>query len=189
MNDQERDCVDNLLYVCASCHAIIDGDVKFYSVERLRQIKADHEAKIKAAIDAAFAIVGFGELRELVERFSSEPPRPTDSSLTLIRPDAKIKKNDLGPGSRRMIERGLANSPTIRQFVSEIESNDPDWSGRLKTGFLTEYLRLRKKGHRGDDLFEQMSAYSARGFHRSSTQGAAISVLVYMFEACEVFER
>lgn len=35
-------------------------------------------------------------------------------------------------------------------------------------------------GHKGDELFELMSAYSMRGFDRPSTQCAAVSVLVYM---------
>ena len=140
-------------------------------------------------MDTKFATVGFPELREVVARFSSASPMPTDSSLDLLSPDAKIKKNDLGPGSRNMITMGLALSSTIRRFVSEMESSDPDWPARLKNGFGSEYLRLRKDGHRGDELLELMSAYSMRGFHQPWHQCAAIAVLVYMFEACEVFER
>lgn len=189
MTESERNHADNLLYVCANCHIRIDQDVELFSIKHLRRIKAKHEDQVKTAIDDAFATVGFRELRDLVERFSSEPATQTDLSLTLLPPDAKIKKNDLGPSSRRMIERGLANSSTIRQFVSQMEADDPDWSTRLKNGFVSEYLRLRKEGSRGDELFELMSAYAARGFHQPSSQGAAISVLVYMFEACEVFER
>ncbi len=76
-----------------------------------------------------------------------------------------------------------------RRFISSMESEDPDWPNRLKTGFVIEYLRLRKEGHRGDDLFERMCAYATRGFPEQTTRCAAISVLVYLFEACEVFER
>lgn len=189
MTSQERDHVDNLLYLCRNCHTIIDQDVESYSVERLRRIKAEHEANVQAAMDTKFATVGFPELREVVERFSSVSPMPTDSSLDLLAPDAKIKRNNLGPGSRNMITMGLALSSTIRQFVSEMESGDPDWPARLKNGFGSEYRSLRKDGHRGDDLFELMSAYSMLGFDQPLHRCAAIAVLVYMFEACEVFER
>lgn len=189
MTSQERNHVDNLLYLCRNCHAIIDRDVESYSIERLRRIKAEHEANVQAAMDTKFATVGFPELREVVERFSSASPMPTDSSLDLLPPDAKIKKNDLGPGPRNTITMGLALSSTIRRFVSEMELSDPDWPARLKNGFGSQYLRLRKDGHRGDELFELMSAYSMRGFHQPLHQCAAIAVLVYMFEACEVFER
>lgn len=149
------------------------------------------EAESALSIGEAAHISGarFPELREVAEHFSSASPMPTDSSLDLLSPDAKIKKNDLGPGSRNMITMGLALSSTIRRFVSEMESSDPDWPARLKNGFGSEYLRLRTDGHKGDELFELMSAYSMRGFDRPSTQCAAVSVLVYMFEACEVFER
>lgn len=189
ITERKRDHVDNLLYVCGNCHKIIDRDVESYPIERLRQIKADHEAKVEAGVNAALASVGFPELRKVVERLSSTSPIPTDSSLELLPPDAKIKRNDLGPGSRNTITMGLALSSTIRQFVSEIESDDPEWPDRLKNGFVSRYLRLRKEGYRGDELFELMSAYATRGFHQRSEQCAAISVLVYMFEACEVFER
>ncbi len=189
MTEQERNHVDNLLYLCRNCHAIIDRDVESYSIERLRRIKTEHEANVQAAMDTKFATVGFPELREVAEHFSSASPMPTDSSLDLLSPDAKIKKNDLGPGSRNMITMGLALSSTIRRFVSEMESSDPDWPARLKNGFGSEYLRLRKDGHRGDELFELMSAYSMLGFHQPCHLCAAIAVLVYMFEACEVFER
>lgn len=189
MTDQQRGHVDNLLYVCRNCHGVIDQDVESYSIERLRRIKEEHEAKVQAAMDTEFATVGFAELREVVERFSSASPIPTDSSLELLPPDAKIKKNDLGPGPRNTITMGLALSSTIHRFISEIESGDPDWPARLKNGFGSEYHRLRADGHRGDELFDLMSAYSMRGFHQPAHMCAAVSVLVYMFEACEVFER
>lgn len=189
MSDPERDHFDNLLYVCANCHKIVDQDVDTYSVERLRKIKAKHEATVQTGMDAAFATVGIPELEKLVEQFSLFPPAPADSSLVLLPPEAKIRRNDLGPHSRHMITAGLVHSATIRRFVSTLESEDPDWPHRLKAGFVTEYLRLRQEGQRGDDLFDAMCAFCTRGFRRLSTQAAAISVLVYMFEACEVFER
>lgn len=48
MAAQERNHVDNLLYLCRNCHAIIDQDVESYSIERLRRIKAEHEANVQA---------------------------------------------------------------------------------------------------------------------------------------------
>lgn len=189
MSDLERDHVDNLLYVCANCHKLVDQDVGSYPVERLRKIKASHEATVQAGMDAAFATVGFPELEKLVEQFSLFPPAPPDPSLALLPPGAKIRKNELGPRSQHMITMGLANSATIRRFISNLESEDPDWPRRLKAGFVTEYLRLRDMGHRGDDLFDAMCGYCTRGFRQQSTRVAAISVLVYFFEACEVFER
>ena len=189
MTSLERDHFDNLLYVCANCHKLIDQDVASYTVAHLREIKAKHEATMQAGMDAAFATVGIPELEELVTQFSLFPPAPADQSLVLLPPEAKIRKNDLGPLSQHTITAGLAHSATIRRFISTLESEDPDWPHRLRAGFVTEYLRLREADQRGDDLFDAMCAFSTRGFPRQSTQAAAISVLVYMFEACEVFER
>ena len=189
MSPAVRDHVDNLLYVCRNCHKLIDHDVDSYPVERLREIKAEHEATVQIGMEDAFAKVGFAELEELVSQFSLFPPTSPDPTIVLLPPEAKMEKNALGHRSRHLVTSGLANSPTIRRFVSSMESEDPDWPDRLKTGFVNEYLRLRKEGYRGDDLFELMCAYAARGFPEQSTRCAAISVLVYLFEACEVFER
>ena len=189
MNDPERDHIDNLLYLCSNCHRIVDQDVGSYPVERLRKIKAEHEATVQAGMDAAFATVDIAGLEKLVEQFARFPPAPADPSLALLPPEAKIRKNDLGPRSQHTITAGLAHAATIRRFISTLESEDPDWPSRLKAGFVAEYVRLREEGERGDDLFDAMCAFSTRGFHQESTRVAAISVLVYLFEACEVFER
>lgn len=49
----ERDCYDNLILLCEEHHHIVDTQVKTYTVERLRQIKADHEALIASATGIA----------------------------------------------------------------------------------------------------------------------------------------
>ncbi len=47
LTDTERNKADNLLYLCESCHKLIDKHPMVYSVGVLRQIKRDHEERIK----------------------------------------------------------------------------------------------------------------------------------------------
>ena len=49
LTDEERDRHDNLILLCRDCHKIIDSQPHTYSVSVLRQIKADHEARIRRA--------------------------------------------------------------------------------------------------------------------------------------------
>src|SRR5689334_10015301 len=42
-SDQERNSHKNLLYLCPSCHTIIDKQEKTYPVEFLLKLKSDHE--------------------------------------------------------------------------------------------------------------------------------------------------
>lgn len=63
-NDELRD-PSNLMLVCHNCHGIIDNknNEKYYTVSRLRQIKAEHEAKFLKAL---------GELDRLIDQTEPE---------------------------------------------------------------------------------------------------------------------
>lgn len=45
------DAYENLLLLCASDHRVVDTQVGAYSVEKLKQLKANHEQVVAAAID------------------------------------------------------------------------------------------------------------------------------------------
>jgi hypothetical protein len=49
MSDEDRDKHTNLLLLCGDHHKIIDSQPHTYSVQVLRQIKADHEERIRSA--------------------------------------------------------------------------------------------------------------------------------------------
>jgi len=53
--EQERNKETNLLLLCGKHHDIIDRQPQFYTVERLRQVKEDHEALVLAAMGEAIA--------------------------------------------------------------------------------------------------------------------------------------
>lgn len=44
-NDTERNSYDNLIILCPNHHKIIDNDPESYTIERLKQIKQNHESK------------------------------------------------------------------------------------------------------------------------------------------------
>lgn len=53
-----RDEIDNLILLCPTCHTIVDAQSAVYTVDRLRAMRADHEAKVERLIsghDAADA--------------------------------------------------------------------------------------------------------------------------------------
>ena len=47
----ERDKYENLILLCEKHHTIVDNQWRTYTVERLRQIKVDHESRIQAVTD------------------------------------------------------------------------------------------------------------------------------------------
>ena len=68
----ERNKESNLLLLCGKHHDIIDNICQFYTVERLRQIKEDHETLVRNATGAAISREGIdretrvGSVREMV---------------------------------------------------------------------------------------------------------------------------
>jgi hypothetical protein len=189
MTADQRDQYDNLIYVCPNHHVIIDDQEANFPVERLLAMKAEHEAKVREAMNEAFAQVGFQELALATEWMARMEPRRPSSDYVVTDPDAKIRKNELSNASRVTITMGLALAKEVRAFIENEAMVDIDFPERLRAGFLEEYFRLRKEGHKGDDLFDLMSRFAQRGQKEQAKRSAGVAVLVYLFEACEVFEK
>ena len=188
MTDKERDNVRNLIYLCTDHHTVIDKVEADWPTSKLQELKENHERQVREAMMEAFADVAFPELRNAVSWVVGQAPA-ADGSFDLVALDEKIKKNTLSNGSRRIIAAGLTSRETVSEYVGAEAQLDPDFPERLKSGFLQEYHARRKKGHRGDELFELMCAFAQRGLRRQADMTAGIAVLIYLFEICDVFEK
>ncbi len=188
MTDAQRDDVKNLIYLCTECHTIIDKVEADWPASRLFALKEAHEKKVHQAMQEAFANLDFAELQQAISWVRTYPPA-ANGSFDLVSPNEKIVKNSLSVGTRHIIAAGLASRTTVSDYVEAEAQLDPKFPDRLKAGFLEEYYRLVREGHSGDELFELMCVFAQRGLTRQSDRTAGISVLVYLFEICDVFER
>lgn len=188
MTDKERDDVRNLIYLCTDHHTVIDKVEADWPVATLLTLKESHETKVRQAMEAAFSDVAFPELQTAISWVSCQVPA-TDGAFDLLAPDAKIKKNALSNGARHIIAAGLTSRATVAAYVEAETQLDPDFPERLKAGFLEEYFKQRKLGHKGDELFELMCAFAQRGLKKQVERTAGVAVLVYLFEICDVFEK
>lgn len=189
MTDEERDSYRNLIYLCSDHHAQIDKQKADFSVDCLLAMKARHEAKVREAMLVALADVAFPELQAATAWIKRANVDALVQDYRVLDLDAKIRKNELSSDSRLTITMGLSIAPLVHQFVENEAMMDPRYADRLKSGFLSEYHRLRHDGLRGDALFEMMCAFAQRGVRDQADRSAAVAVLVYLFERCEVFEK
>ena len=189
MTAEERNHYNNLIYLCGDHHTQIDKQEAEFPVDRLRRMKMEHEAKVHQAMTEAFASVGFPELEEATKWLMQVQPGQASQDFSLIAPEDKLKKNALGNRSRTIVTMGLGVAREVRTYVESVAQTDSDFPERLKLGFLNEYYRLKQEGHVGDSLFELMCRFAQRGFEEQASRSAGLAVLVYLFEACEVFER
>ncbi|MFZ1548771.1 MAG: HNH endonuclease [Candidatus Nitrotoga sp.] len=189
MSEAARNSYDNLIYLCASHHTQIDKQEAHFAVNELVQLKVDHEMKVREGMNFAFAQIGFPELQMATEWVNHFQPGEESQDFSLLPPGEKILKNDLKNGSRITITMGLSVAKLVGDFVQHEAQIDSDYPERLKAGFLEEYFRLRREGHRGDDLFDLMCDFAQRGLDVQSKRSAGLAVLVYLFEKCDVFEK
>ena len=188
MTDQERDHISNLLYLCQNHHAIIDGDEEEWTIERLREMKHNHENKAWEAIENGFADVAFPELRAAVAWVAKQEPGEV-GNFEIIKPSEKIDKNRLSSESKNLILAGVACSQTVTAYIEKEAQQDNYFPERLKCYFTLKYISLRNEGRGGDDLFNDMCAFAQQGLDRQAERIAALGMLVYLFEICEVFEK
>lgn len=189
MTDAERDRIDNLIYMCTDHHTIIDKVEVDWPVGVLVKLKANHEAKVRAAMEEAFADVAFPELVTAISWVSTQHPAAAGGGFAIISPEEKIKKNELSNSSRHIIAAGLTSRATVAAYVEAETQLDPDFPEKLKAGFLAEYWKLRKERHLGDELFELMCAFAQRGCTKQGDKTAGLAVLIYLFEICDVFDK
>ena len=77
----------------------------------------------------------------------------------------------------------------VGDFSSKIP--DIDFGEHLKEGFVSKiYQRLKNvEKLSGDMLFNALFEFATKGCNDFKQRAAGLSVLVYLFEKCEVFEK
>jgi len=199
MTDSVRNCIDNLVYLCANCHTKVDGDKegKQYSVSILHEWKKNHENKVSRLIDRGFEKLDFPELEEATAWLLSQivPLTTTDNSFRsfgLISLQTKIIKHCLSSRSQHIISQACSRLKSVEEFIQEREKEDtvaPSFPDRLKAGILAQYYARINLGLINDELFLNMCEYMSGGFEDYATKSAAVSVLVYFLEKCDIFSE
>lgn len=189
MTEEQRNAIENLIYMCPTHHRSIDKLVDDWPTPKLLQLKAEHEMKVSEAMAEAFVDVAFDELAKAVAWVAGQDVPIGDNSFQVIDPQQKIDKNGLSSGSRHIIAAGLVAQSTVADFVKAETQIDADFPEKLRSGFLEHYFKLRKEGHTGDILFDLMCVFAQRGMKFQKDKSAGLAVLVYLFEKCDVFEK
>jgi len=186
-SDNERNGYDNRILVCGGCHTLIDKQPKTYTVDKLHEIKHNHEKWADSKLEEELMNVTFAELN-VVTKYLMIGTTNVSTDLSLISPDEKIRKNGLSTQTAHLITMGMLQVKQVTDYISR--SPDPEFGERLKQGFINEYIRLKDKEHlSGDDIFDALLMFASGGNNDFKVKAAGLSVLVYLFEKCEVFEK
>lgn len=187
MTPKERNASDNLILLCPNCHKKVDDQGEVYTTEKLTQIKEEYESWITERTQNAMVWMTFAEL-EVVTKYLASGQAISSDSLTIIPPKEKIRRNGLSPKVEGLIRLGMTQVKQVAEYIEK--SPDIEFGERLKEGFVVQYERLKNiEKYQGDDLFNELLDSVTGGTSDFPKRAAGLSVLVYLFEKCEVFEK
>ncbi|MCZ8150736.1 MAG: hypothetical protein O9325_23135 [Roseomonas sp.] len=109
---------------------------------------------------------------------------PVNPPLTPPSPD-KLEKNSLSEESGLFLRIGRRKSNLVDTFFRK--SPRPDLGERIAEAFRTRYAELKALDLPADTIFKHLQDYA--GFNgEPKRQGAALAVLAYFFDSCDIFE-
>lgn len=108
----------------------------------------------------------------------------TNPPLTPPSPE-KLEKNALSEESGLFLRIGRRKSNLVDTFFRK--SPRPDLGERIAEAFRTRYAELKALDLPADTIFKHLQDYA--GFNgEPKRQGAALAVLAYFFDSCDIFE-
>ncbi len=184
---KDRNSYDNLILLCPTCHTKIDRNPDYYTVEKLKQIKYDHESWVDEQLMTATLNTTFAELEVIMEYLISAPIDYLQDELTVIPPKEKIHKNELSKEVEKYIIMGMIGIKQVEEYLNK--NPDHGFANRLKHGFVQKYYELKEQGLTGDNLFYELWNFASVNSNDFKKRAAGLNVLTYFFEICEVFEK
>lgn len=103
-------------------------------------------------------------------------------------PPQKLAANAFSFAVQSYLQLGMIKTDLLRTFFAQW--HDPRYGDQLADTFRQQYEELRKQGLTPDDIFWKLQAFvigDARG--KPTQEIAALTVLAYFFEACDIFEE
>jgi len=136
---------------------------------------------------ASIAIVDrlvMSDLVPIIEALQRQEPNLNDPPLTPPSPE-KLEKNALSEESGLFLRIGRRKSALVDTFFRK--SPRPDLGERIAEAFRMRYAELKAFGLPADTIFKHLQDYA--GFNgEPKRQGAALAVLTYFFDSCDIFE-
>ena len=181
-----RNSHKNLILLCPTDHAKIDKDVEYYSVQKLHEIKKDHENWVRENLKANIPNITFIEL-EIVLRYISSADVSVIEDLSLVHPEEKVKKNKLSPEVDRLIRMGISQAGLVKDYFNR--NIDIHFSDKIKSKFVEKYELLKATSLDGDAIFYNLLDFTSGNNRDIKIRTAALCVVAYFFERCDVFEK
>lgn len=119
----------------------------------------------------------------IIEALARQEPNPNPP---LTPPSVeKLQKNALSEDSALLLQMGRRKSGLVDAFFRK--SARPDLGERIAEAFRTRYAELKSLELPADTIFKHLQDYAGMN-GEPKRQGAALAVLSYFFDNCDIFE-
>ena len=189
LSEEQRDCYNNWILLCANCHDKVDGQPNTFTVADLKKWKRDHEKLVKDNLASSMTNVTFVELEFITNAIAQSTEIIPATDLSSIPIKDKMKRNDLSDEVGHHLRLGLMQAELVSNYISKAAQMQDDFPEKLKAGFLSEYDRLKAIGYSGDSLFFCLFDFAGGKHSEHIKRAAGLAVLAYLFQICEVFEK
>lgn len=192
MTEAQRGSADNLIYLCGSHHDAIDSQINQHTREFLLKAKKTHEKTVARAMRQAMGSVTYAQLRLVCQVVVSSPVmslEPIDIALPL---QDKINLNTLSDAVSDRIKDGLSQAFRVGSFVGYQSQFDPGFGRSLVVRVRADYYAALSQGLTPDQVFDYLVETAGENAGPEDTpelRAAALAVIAYLFEACEIFDR
>ena len=192
MTDGQRGSADNLIYLCGSHHDVIDAQVNGHSRDFLINAKADHEQTVARAMRQAMGSVTYSQLRLVCQVVGTSTDTSLESIDLALPLQEKIALNNLSDAVSDRIKDGLSQAARVSSFISFQGQFDPGFGRALVVGLRADYYAALSEGLAPDQVFDylvEVACENAGPRDSPELRAAALAVIAYLFEICEIFER
>lgn len=193
MTPEERGSAQNLIYLCGPHHDAVDTQLGYHTREFLLEAKRAHEVAVERAVRNALGEVTYEELTVVCTVIASTPATPQQLGVELAVPlQEKIELNKLGPASVQRITDGLSQAARVEEFIGFQSSVAPSFGRSLVARFKSDYFAARAEDLEPDAVFDYLVETAIENAGPRDTpqvRAAALAVIAYLFEICEIFER
>ena len=178
---------ENLILLCANHHRLVDEQPNTYSVRVLQQWKIEHEAWfLNLSVTEEF---NTGHLDSIITWLAEYAILTPSTDLTLRPVYDKIAFNSLSAIVSEQIRKNWSRTGEVKRYIEDRSKLTSDFAERLLTPLLNRYNTLKADGLNGDLIFSTLVRFACGNSDARPKHTAALVLIVYFFERCEIFEK
>lgn len=103
-------------------------------------------------------------------------------------PAEKLQHNQLSDSAATLLKAGMTRAEVVKKYLRGL--SDPTRHDRVAAAFRRRYEELKIEGVPPDDILGNLQKFvSGDEVFSPANQAAALAILAYFFETCEIFER